>query len=317
MRAPVNRVLPRISGNPRLRQVLSCTRGDWDDETADPYAFTYKWFRGSTEIVGATASTYTTVKADAQQNIACRVRAEDLTDATSASVNIRRPDNLVAPAITGDTRLFRTLTCSRGDWDDVAADRYAVTYRGSATASLIPGETAATYTVKHDDMDKSLYCRVSAEALTDANSAAVYPDRPRAIVPPQMSGLPHLRGEMSCTRGTWDDTPEHRYSVSYQWYRNSTPINGATESTYVIGTSDLNRYLECRTTAEVLRDSSAPSVYVYGPRILEDPVVDGIAHPRRELTCTRGDVERLGRQPVRAQLPVAAQQPADPRRRRA
>ena len=137
-------------------------------------------------------------------------------------------------------------------------------------------------------MDKSLYCRVRAEDMVDANSGAVYPDRPRAIVPPQMSGLPHLRGEMSCTRGTWDDTPEHRYTVSYQWYRNSTPINGATDSTYVIGTADLNRYLECRTTAEVLRDSSAPSVYVYGPRILEDPVIEGIAHPRRELTCTRG-----------------------------
>ena len=59
-----------------------------------------------------------------------------------------------------------------------------------------------------------------------------------------MSGQPHLRGELSCTRGTWDDTPEQRYAVSYQWYRNSQPISGATDPSYVLGITDLNRYID-------------------------------------------------------------------------
>ena len=78
--------MPRLSGNPRLRQTLSCTRGDWDDEATDRYAVAYRWLRDGVEIAGATQSTYTTVRADVQTNIACRVRAEDLTNATSASL---------------------------------------------------------------------------------------------------------------------------------------------------------------------------------------------------------------------------------------
>ena len=289
VRAPLNRIVPRLSGMPRVRQQLSCGRGDWDDEETDRYSVTYRWFRGSTAIPNQTTPTYTITAADIQQSLHCRVRAEDQTEAQSASISIRRPDNVVAPQITGDPRLFRTLSCTRGDWDDTAADRYAVTYSWLRNSVAIPGATSANYTVGHDDMNKSLSCRVRAEDNLDANSGAVGPDLPRAIVPPQISGQPHLRGELTCTRGTWDDTPERRYAISYQWYRSGTPISGATDPAYVLGTADLNRYITCRATAEVLRDSAADSLYVYGPYDTVEPTIEGIAYPRRELSCTRGE----------------------------
>ncbi len=294
-----------------------CTRGDWDDEATDRYAVAYRWLRDGTEIAGATQSTYTTVRADVQTNVSCRVRAEDLTNATSASLNIRRPDNLVAPAVSGDPRLFRTLSCSRGDWDDIAADRYAVTYSWFRNSTQIPGAAAATYTLTHADVNKSIYCRVRAEDFIDANSGSVYVDTPRAIVPPALSGQPHLRGELGCTRGTWDDTPEKRYAVSYQWYRSGQPISGATDPNYVLGVSDLNRYITCTATAEVLRDSSAQSIYVYGPVRHREPVHRGRRAPAPRADVHARRVERLGGQALRADLPVAAQQPADRRRRRA
>ena len=289
VRAPLNRIVPRLSGMPRVRQQLSCGRGDWDDEETDRYSVTYRWFRGSTAIANQTTPTYTLTAADIQQSIHCRVRAEDQTEAQSASISIRRPDNVIAPQITGDPRLFRTLSCTRGDWDDTAADRYAVTYTWFRNSVAIPGATTANYTVGPDDMNKGLYCRVRAEDNIDANSGTVYPDLPRAIVPPQISGQPHLRGELTCTRGTWDDTPERRYAVSYQWYRSGIPISGATDPAYVLGTADLNRYITCRVAAEVLRDSAADSLYVYGPYDTVEPSIEGIAHPRRELSCTRGE----------------------------
>lgn len=289
VRAPLNRIVPRLSGMPRVRQQLSCTRGDWDDEESDRYSVAYRWFRGSTAIPNQTTATYTLTAADISQSLHCRVRAEDQTEAQSASISIRRPDNVVAPQISGDPRLFRTLTCSRGDWDDTAADRYAVTYSWYRSNVVIPGATSATYTVVHDDMNKSLFCRVRAEDNIDASSGSVGTELPRPILPPQLSGQPHLRGELSCTRGTWDDTPERRYSVSYQWYRSGTPINGATDPRYVLGTADLNRSISCRATAEVLRDSSADSLYVYGPYDTSEPAIEGVASPRRELTCTRGE----------------------------
>ena len=166
-------------------------------------------------------------------------------------------------------------------------------------------------------MNKSLYCRVRAEDNLDANSGTVYPDLPRAIVPPQISGQPHLRGELTCTRGTWDDTPERRYAISYQWYRSGTPISGATDPAYVLGTADLDRYITCRATAEVLRDSARRQPLRVRP--VRHGRADDRGHrppaPRAELHARR--VERLPRQPVRADLPVVPQQHAHPGRRRA
>src|SRR4051794_1889702 len=318
VRAPANRVAPRLTGNPRIRQTLTCSRGDWDDEAADPYAVTYKWFRSSPQIANATANTYTTVRADVNQYLSCRVRAEDLTDANSAQVQIRQPDNRVGPQISGDPRLFRTLSCSRGDWDDQSGDQYAVTYSWFRSGVQIPGEPPSPHAATHDDINKQIYCRVRAEDFTDANSGSVSPALPRAIVPPQLSGEPHLRGELSCTRGTWDDTSDRRYSVSYQWYRSGQPISGATDPSYVLTTADLNRYITCTATAEVLRESSAQSLYVYGPSNTVSPEIQGIAHPRRELTCTRGewndsDGDRyvLSYQWLRNNQPIAGADSAD------
>jgi len=289
VRAPLNRLLPRLSGSPRVRQTLSCTRGDWDDDATDRYSVAYRWFRGSNPIPNETSPTYTVGAADIAQSVHCRVRAEDLTEAQSAAITIRRPANLVAPALSGDPRLFRTVSCSRGDWDDLADDRYAVTYTWLRSGVVIPGAVDPTYTVAHEDMSKTLACRVRAEDNIDASSAALATELPRAILPPQISGQPHLRGELSCTRGTWDDTPERRYSVSYQWYRSGIPILAATDPTYVLGTADLGRSISCRATAEVLRDSSAASLFVDGPYDTVLPAIQGIAHPRRELSCTRGE----------------------------
>ena len=217
------------------------------------------------------------------------MRAEDATDATSAALAIRRPVNVLAPSISGEPRMSRTLTCARGDWDDTAGDRYAVTYQWLRANVVIPGATTPTLTLGRDDVARAMSCRVRAEDATDATSATVTTLAPQALLRPMLSGQPHLRGELSCTRGTWDDTPEQRYAVSYQWYRSGAPINGATNPAYVVGTADLGRSLSCSATAEVLSESFATAVTVATPSETVLPRIEGIAHPRRDLTCGRGE----------------------------
>ena len=170
-----------ISGNPRLRQTLSCTRGDWDDEAADRYAVTYRWLRDGVEIAGATPSTYTTVRADVQHEhrLPRPRRGPDRRHVSAASTSAG-PDNLVAPNVAGDPRLFRTLTCSRGDWDDIAADRYAVTYSWFRNSVQIPGAAARPTRSPTTTWTSRSYCRVRAEDLIDANSAERLPGPPRA-----------------------------------------------------------------------------------------------------------------------------------------
>ena len=62
-------MLPRLSGHPRLRQTLTCTRGDWDDDAADRYTVSYRWLRAGTPIPDATNPTYVTTAADAATSL--------------------------------------------------------------------------------------------------------------------------------------------------------------------------------------------------------------------------------------------------------
>jgi Ca2+-binding RTX toxin-like protein len=286
---PLNRILPRISGRPRLRQTLSCSRGDWDDIADDRYPVTYRWLRDNVLVAGATTATYPVAAADVNRSIRCRVRAEDLTDATSASVTVRAPTIVIAPTLEGVPRLYRELTCGRGDWDDTAADRYAITYTWLRSNVVIVGATAATYTVQRDDVSRSITCRARAEDLTDATSASTFVDTPTNALRPAIAGQPHMRGELTCSRGAWDDAAASRYAVSYQWYRSGTPINGATSPSYVVGAADLGRSLSCSAIAETLSESFSLSVFVPQPASVISPAIQGIPHPRRELTCSRGE----------------------------
>ncbi|HWK27649.1 MAG TPA: hypothetical protein VNS09_13860 [Solirubrobacter sp.] len=289
VRAPVNVTIPRVSGHPRLRQTLTCLRGDWDDDDADRYSVTYRWLRENTPITGETASTYTTVAADANKTLTCAVRAEGLTETVSATLAIRPPASTLPPTVSGEARVYRTLACTRGDWDDIASDRYAVTYSWLRAGVVITGATGAEYTLTREDVGKAVGCRVRAEDLTNATSTTVTARAPEALLRPAVSGQPHLRGELSCTRGTWDDPAGQPYAVSYQWYRGSTPINGATDPTYVVGPADLGKLLHCSATAEILTESPSVNVTINTPLETAAPRIEGVAYPRRELTCTRGE----------------------------
>jgi hypothetical protein len=71
---PANTVAPAISGIQTVGQTLSVTTGSW---TNFPTSYTYQWKRGVTNI-GAGASTYLLVSADAGQSITCVVTASNV-----------------------------------------------------------------------------------------------------------------------------------------------------------------------------------------------------------------------------------------------
>lgn len=83
---PVNTVAPVASGTMTVGQLLSTTDGTWTGDAT--IVFTYQWYRApSTAIVGATASTYTTVQADAGFQPLCRVTGTNGAGASSADSN--------------------------------------------------------------------------------------------------------------------------------------------------------------------------------------------------------------------------------------
>ncbi len=80
--APVNTVLPTISGVLTIAQILTATNGTW---TNSPTSYTYQWKRNGVAIGGATSSTYTTVVADSGATITVTVTASNASGSTSAT----------------------------------------------------------------------------------------------------------------------------------------------------------------------------------------------------------------------------------------
>jgi hypothetical protein len=100
--APVNTVLPAISGTPIVPNMLSCSTGTW---TGYPNpTFTYQWKRNTVSIGGATASLYTLVVADGGTTITCAVtgtNASGNSTATSAGVSATKTTLSYTPVTSG------------------------------------------------------------------------------------------------------------------------------------------------------------------------------------------------------------------------
>ena len=160
--APTNVSVPTISGTPTVGQTLSSTSGTWNGYPAPTFA--YQWVRGaSTNISGATSSSYTLVDADYNNTIKCTVTATNsagsasATSAATATVagsvpgaptigtatagNTQASVAFTAPAVTGGPAITSyTATSSPGGF----------TASGSASPLTVTGltnGTAYTFTV--------------------------------------------------------------------------------------------------------------------------------------------------------------------------
>jgi len=87
--APVNTVLPEITGSAIVTNVLTTDDGTW---TGSPTSYAYQWKRGATNI-GTNANTYTLVNADAGQSITCVVTATNAGGSTPATSNAVQVQN--------------------------------------------------------------------------------------------------------------------------------------------------------------------------------------------------------------------------------
>lgn len=173
--APVNTVLPAISGTATEGQVLSASTGTWTGSPTPTYA--YQWKRGGTNISGATASTYTLVTADVGSTITVTVTATNSAGSASATSNATgtvaaagaAPANTVLPAITGTAQDGQVLSASTGTWTGTPAPTYAYQWKRGGTN--ISGATAATYTLVTADVGSTITVTVTATNASGSASA--------------------------------------------------------------------------------------------------------------------------------------------------
>lgn len=127
---PVNVVSPGITGTAQVGQTLSVSNGTWTGTT--PITFTYQWQRVTTNISGATSSSYTLVAADVGNKIRCVVTATNAAasvNATTASTSSVVP--LIGEAFGGGFFAGQISTSANG----VATHNLVVGARSSAASN--------------------------------------------------------------------------------------------------------------------------------------------------------------------------------------
>ena len=104
---------------------------------------------------------------------------------------------------------------------------------------------------------------LNAVVLSSGNPLA-----PANTVAPVASGTTTVDRELSVTDGTWTNTP---LSYTYQWYRDGSPIGGATDNSYTLVTADIGATIYCIVTATNASGSNTAASNSLGP-IAANPV---------------------------------------------
>jgi len=82
--------------------------------------------------------------------------------------------------------------------------------------------------------------------------------------PPVVSGTPKPGDKLTCSTGSWTNDPT---AFVYQWYRDGTPIQGATGSTYTVQTGDQELTLTCTVIAVNSKGAGAPALSTKGAAV--------------------------------------------------
>jgi len=71
-------------------------------------------------------------------------------------------------------------------------------------------------------------------------------DPPINTVRPDITGIPQVGEILTCSTGTWSNTPT---AYAYQWFQEGTPLVGETASTHTVTVGDDKNVLTCRVVA--------------------------------------------------------------------
>ena len=193
--APVNTVLPAISGTTTAGQQLSTTDGTW---TGSPTpAYTYQWRQcdntgaGCADIPSATNSTYTLVAGDVGKTIRVVVTGTNgsgNSSATSTQTAVVQaapsaPVNSALPVISGTTTVGEQLSTTDGTWTGSPTPAYTYQWRqcdsGGINCSDILSATNSTYTLVAGDAGFTI--RVVVKGTNGSGNSSATSD-PTAVV---------------------------------------------------------------------------------------------------------------------------------------
>ena len=275
-------VVPKVSDTtPVTDQVLTADPGVWGP---DPVTVAFQWYRVSStgvssSISGATQATYLVKSGDVGYRVKVKVTGSrpgytgvSKYSALTSAVAKARFTTTPAPTIAdvGTARVGKKLTAVPGEFVPVQSKFAYQWYRG---ATAITGATGVSYTLT--SADKGQKVKVRVKAYRTGYSTVTQYTAPTVAV---LAGLTAVTAKVSDTTPTVDQVLTANPGVwgpaaagvtfGYQWYRGSTAIAGATESTYTVRPTDVGATIKVKVTgtaadyANVSKTSAATTAVV-------------------------------------------------------
>ena len=242
---------PTVVGTAQVGVPLAADKGTWTPKAS----FAYQWVVGTTEVPGATSSSFTP-------------RPQDVGKPVQVEILASRPGYLTAlvaspptaparhgvfhstepPVVTGIPMVGHTLHSSTGSW---SLDGVTLSYQWYAGSQKIAGATSAAYQPTPAEAGQALHVVVTATSPGyTKRAAASTPTAPVLLghateAKPTVSGKALLGATLRAHVATVAPT---NATPHYQWLRGHVAIRGAHDSTYVLRPADVGQRIHVQVT---------------------------------------------------------------------
>ncbi|MDR3680211.1 MAG: T9SS type A sorting domain-containing protein [Flavipsychrobacter sp.] len=206
---------------------------------------TYQWKKNGTAISGATSSTYTTSSLVNNDAITCTI-----TSNASCATTTTATSNTITETVTTTVTPSVSITGSNGSsgsnagssicsntsvtFTAIPTNGGTPTYQWQKNNSPISGATGSTYTASGFS-NSDVITVVMTSTATCATPSQVTSNGITLTVNPTVTPTVSIAGNATpCANAsvTFTATPTNGGTPTYQWQKNSSPISGATGSTY-------------------------------------------------------------------------------------
>jgi len=295
---------PVLAGTAQVTRTLQATPGTW----LSGANLSFQWYRNGAPIGGANGTSYTLQPEDAGTVVSFSTTgskpAMTSVTRTVSSAVVAKADlsSAATPTITGTAKAGTALTAVPGDW---TPGPITFSYQWLRDGKPIAGATAATYQLQIADVGTVIKVTVTGSRLgynpavrTSAGTAKVAVANLTTTTKPTITGTAKVGGTLTASAGTWAPAP---VALSYQWYRGTTAITGATKATYQLVSADSGKAIKVAVTGSkagyaTVRLESDPLASVVKAALEAAPIptVSGSVKIGSTLTATAGEWKPSG-----------------------
>ena len=226
-------VAPSISSQPTAQSVTEGQSATFSVTASGTAPLIYQWQKDSTDISGATSSTYTTPATSSTDNGAqySVVVINGAGTVISSKATLTVTATVEKPAITTQPAAQTVTEGESATFSVTASGTAPFTYQWKKNGTNIEGVTTSSHTTDATvlaDSGAVFTVVVSNSAGTVTSSGATL----TVNVPPAITAQPAAQTITAGDMATFSVTATGTGTLSYQWKKGSTVIPGATTSSY-------------------------------------------------------------------------------------